>query len=824
MKLLLQDMRYAYRMLIKNPGFSAVAVLALALGIGANTAIFSVVNAVLLRPLPYEEPDRLVSVARGFEGGRSDSVSMTKFVFWRDNNQVFDGLGAYDILGAGHNLTGGDRPERIASIRVSTELFPVLGVEPQAGRNFIPAEGVPGAAPVAIISDGLWKRRFGGEPSLIGESIPLSGTPHTVVGIMPPGFGFTPVSDVWTPLQPVADAEDQANVIALIGRLKPGMTPESAGAGLEALAVGFREQYPALMNEQESISAIGYHENLVDDIRPALLVLLGAVGFVLLIACANVANLLLSRAASRRQEIAVRTALGAPRVRLIRQLLTESAMLALVGAAIGLMVSYWGLQLLLSMSPANFPELMSISIDARVMLFTLGIALATGLLFGVVPALQISKQNLRDTLHESGTRTTAGAGGRRIRGALVVAEIALSLVLLIGAALLLRSFSQLRDVDPGFEAPNVLTMQLSMTGGRYDTSEDLDGLFRSALDRIRMLPGVEAAATVTNLPTEPGPDLPFEIEGRQMEEGEFLGAQWRSATPEYFEAMGIPLVRGRVFTEGEAPASTPVILINETLAARDFPDQDPIGQMITVGRVMGPGFEDPPRQIVGIVGDTREFGLDQPAPATLFVPYPQVPDQLIALANTLLPVVWVVRTREEPALDERAGSRGDSRCRQQSACVQYSFDGAGHGRVDGTKRVQHVATIDLCRGRSVPGRHRHLRHDVLCGQPAHARNRATDGAGRGWETDAGPRGPPGHDPRRDRSRHRTRRSLRADTRAGGLPVRDRRDRHGNVRWCGSDARGDRVRGLLLARETRYTSRSYDCSAIRIARTISNLEI
>ena len=649
MKLLLQDMRYAYRMLIKNPGFSAVAVLALALGIGANTAIFSVVNAVLLRPLPYEEPDRLVSVARGFEGGgRSDSVSMTKFVFWRDNNQVFDGLGAYDILGAGHNLTGGDRPERIASIRVSTELFPVLGVEPQAGRNFIPAEGVRGAAPVVIISDGLWKRRFGGEPSLIGRSIPLSGTPHTVVGIMPAGFQFTPVSDVWTPLQPVADAEDQANLIALIGRLKPGMTPESASAGLESLAIGFREQYPALMNEQESISAIGYHENLVDDIRPALLVLLGAVAFVLLIACANVANLLLSRAASRRQEIAVRTALGAPRVRLIRQLLTESAMLALVGAAIGLTVSYWGLQLLMSMSPANLPELMSISIDARVMLFTLGIALATGLLFGVVPALQISKQNLRDTLHESGTRTTAGAGGRRIRGALVVAEIALSLVLLIGAALLLRSFSQLRDVDPGFDAPNVLTMQMSMTGGRYDTSEDLDGLFRSALARIRLLPGVEAAATVTNLPTEPGPDLPFEIEGRQMEEGEFLGAQWRSTTPEYFEAMGIPLVRGRVFTEGETPASTPVILINETLAARDFPDQDPIGQMITVGRVMGPGFEDPPRQIVGIVGDTREFGLDQPAPATLFVPYPQVPDQLIALANTLLPVVWVVRTREEP--------------------------------------------------------------------------------------------------------------------------------------------------------------------------------
>ena len=649
MKQLFQDMRYAYRMLIKNPGFTAVAVLALALGIGANTAIFSVVNAVLLRPLPYEEPDRLVSVARGYEGGgRSDSVSITKFVFWRDNNQVFDGLGAYDFLGAGHNLTGGDQPERIPSIRVSVELFSVLGVEPQAGRNFIADEGVPGAAPVVIISDGLWKRRFGGDPSLIGDTIQLSGTPHIVVGVMPSDFGFTPASDVWTPMRPVANAEDQANVVALIGRLKPGMTIEGANSGLEALAVSFREQYPELMNDQESISALGYHENLVENIRPALMVLLGAVGFVLLIACANVANLLLARAATRRQEIAVRTALGAPRVRLIRQLLTESALLAIVGAAIGLTVSYWGLQLLLSMSPANLPELMSIEIDARVMLFTLAIALGTGLLFGVVPALQISRQNLRDTLHESGTRTTAGAGGRRIRGALVVAEVALSLVLLVGAALLLRSFSELRDVEPGFDASNVLTMQMSMTGGRYDTSRGLDTLFRTALDRIRMLPGVEAAATVTNLPNEPGPDLPFEVEGRQMEEGEFLNAQWRSTTPDYFDVMGIPLVRGRVFNDGETPASMPVILINETLAARDFPDQDPIGQMITIGRVMGPGFEDPPRQIVGIVGDTREVGLDQPAPATLFVPYPQVNDQLITLANTLLPVVWVVRTREEP--------------------------------------------------------------------------------------------------------------------------------------------------------------------------------
>ena len=414
--------------------------------------------------------------------------------------------------------------------------------------------------------------------------------------------------------------------------MKPGMTLEEANAGLEPLAGQFRETYPELMSDQESIRGISYHYNLTDGVRPALLILLGAVAFVLLIACANVANLLLSRAASRSQEIAVRTAMGAPRMRLIRQLLTEAAMMSLAGAALGLTVSHWGLKALLAMSPADIPELVQIGLDFRVLLFTLGIALLTGLLFGVVPALQVSRQNLRDTLHESGTRTTAGIGGRSIRGALVVAEVALSLVLLIGAALLLRSFSELRDTDPGFNPTNILTMQMSMTGGRYETTESQHRLFRNAIERIELIPEVEHAATITNLPTEPGPDLPFEIEGRQMEEGQFLNSQYRVISPSYFKAMGIALARGRHFDLGETAASTPVVIINEVLARRDFPDGDPIGQLITIGRVMGPGFEDPSRQIVGIVGATREFGLDQ----------------LTALAATLLPVTWVARTRGEP--------------------------------------------------------------------------------------------------------------------------------------------------------------------------------
>ena len=646
---LLQDVRYAYRMMIKNRTFTTVAILALALGIGANTAIFSVVNAVMLRPLPYEDPGELVSVVRAFEGGgTSDSVSMTKFVFWRDNNTVFEQLGAYDVLGAGHNLTGGDRPERIRGIRVSTELFSLLGVQPQIGRSFAAEEGRPGASSVVIVSDGLWKSRFGADPNLIGRPIMLSSNSYTVIGVMPEGFQFTPPADVWTPLQPVADSQDQANLIALLGRMKPGMMLDQVNVALEPLAVQFREAYPELMSDQESIRGISYHYYLTDRIRPALLILLGAVAFVLLIACANVANLLLSRAASRSQEIAVRTAMGAPRMRLIRQLLTEAAMMSLAGAALGLTVSHWGLKVLLVMSPADIPDLIQIGLDLRVLLFTLAIALMTGLLFGVVPALQASRQNLRGTLHESGTRTTAGIGGRRIRGALVVAEVALSLVLLIGAALLLRSFSELRVIDPGFNPANVLTMQMSMTGGRYDTTESQHNLFRNAIERIELIPEIQHAATITNLPTEIGPDLPFEIEGRQMEEGQFLNSQYRVISPNYFKAMGIALIRGRHFDPGETGASTPVVIINEALARRDFPDQDPIGQLLTIGRVMGPGFADPPRQIVGIVGDTRELGLDQDAPATLFVPAAQVPNQLTALAATLLPVTWVARTRSEP--------------------------------------------------------------------------------------------------------------------------------------------------------------------------------
>ena len=651
MRSLLQDVRFARRMMFKNPAFTTVAVLALALGIGANTAIFSVVNAVMLRPLPYEEPHELVAVVRASEdGGTSDSVSMTKFVHWRDYNTVFEGLGAYDVLGAGHNLTGGDRPERIRGIRVSTELFSVLGVEPQVGRSFVPEEGLPGGEAVVIVSDGLWKSRFGGDPGLVGQPIRLSNKSYTVIGIMPQGFQFTPPADVWTALQPVADSQDQANLIALLGRLKPGMNLEEANVGLTLLAAQFRNTYPELMSDQETIRAVGYQYSLTSDLRPALLILLGAVGFVLLIACANVANLLLARAASRSREIAVRTAMGAPRIRLIRQLLTESAMLSLAGAALGLTLSHWGLKALLAMSPAEIPDLLQTGLDVRVLAFTLGIALVTGLLFGVVPALQASRQNLRETLHESGTRATSGTGSRRLRGALVVAEVAFSLVLLIGAALLLRSFGELRDIDPGFNPSNVLTMQMSMTGGQYDTTESQHTLFRSALERIELLPTVESAATITNLPTEPGPDLPFEIEGRPVEDGQFLNAQYRVVSPNYFTAMGVPLIRGRHFELRETAGSTPVVIINDTLARRDFPDEDPLGRLMTIGRVMGPGFEDPPRQIVGVVGDTREFGLDQDAPATLFVPTAQVPDQLTALAATLLPVSWVVRTRGEPLL------------------------------------------------------------------------------------------------------------------------------------------------------------------------------
>ena len=643
----MRDLRYAFRMLLKNPGFTAVAALALALGIGANSALFTIINSVLLRPLPYPDSERLLLVKRRFVRGSSPSLSIPLIDYVRRNNRAFERIAAFDLLGAGYNLTGPEgEPERVRGVRVTAEFFRVIGAGPALGRGLLPEDDVPGAPRVVVITHGLWKRRFGADPGVVGRRLTLGAESYAVAGVMPAGFEFVPEADLWTPLQPVVKATDVGNYLLCLGRLKASVTREQAQADMERLAQRFRQDYPKHMGPSQSLLLTPLHEQIVGDMRPALLVLWGAVGCVLLIACANVANLLLARAATRHREIALRVALGARRRRLLRQLLTESTLLALVGGALGLLLGYWGLKALLAAAPARIP-LIQVGMDARVCIFTLAVSLVTGVVFGMVPALQASRPDLAETLKEGSGRTTSGAGRRRLRSLLVAGEVAIALMLVVGAALLMETFVRLRSVQPGFDPHRVLTMQMSLTGPRFATTALVDDFFRRVLPRLEAVPGVEAAATVTNLPLELGPDLPFEIEGRSDNQNN-PSVQWRSTTPHYFRAMKIPLKRGRYFTDGDTALSPAVIIINETFARRFWGNRDPVGERITLARAMGREFTDPPRQVVGVTGDVKELGLDQPPPLMAFVPCSQVPPALMALLNRLLPVAWVVRTAAEP--------------------------------------------------------------------------------------------------------------------------------------------------------------------------------
>ena len=643
-----QDVRYALRTMRLNPGFTAVAILALALGIGANAAIFSVVNAVLLRPLPYPEASRLHMVVRQYERGNTDSITATNAWFWREHARSFAALTAYDVIGAGANLGGVAEPERIKSIRVTPEFWKVYGVMPALGRPFTAEEAKPNGPRVAVISDGLWRRRFGGDPNILGRAIALNAESWTVVGVMPPGFSMIPESDVWTPLPLVPSATDRANMLFLLGRLKPGVTPEQAQADSVRVTEMYKRAYPGLADDYRRmrLGPVPLQQMLFGQLRPALLMLLGAVALVLLIACANLANLLLARAAARDREIAVRTALGAGRLRLVRQLLTESVMLGLAGAALGLLLAYGGLRILLRFSPGEIPELARVDIDWRVLAFALAMAVVTAILFGLAPALQGIRVRLNEGLRAGGRGAAGTIRGNRMRSALIVAEVALSLVLLAGATLLMRSFWNLTKVDPGFDARSVLTMQMSLTGTEYQKTAGVASFARQVLRRMETVPGVQAAAYVTNLPTEQGPDLPFDVEGRkQTETGE---AQYRVITADYFKVMGIAVRAGRTFAETDAENSAGVVIINETLAKQFFKGTNPIGERITIGKPMGPEFADRTRQVVGVVADVRELGLHQQPPPTLYVPLPQVPDALTAIANRVLPACWVLKAGGSP--------------------------------------------------------------------------------------------------------------------------------------------------------------------------------
>ena len=635
---ILQDLRYGFRMMSKKPGLTLIAVVILALGIGATTAIFTVVNAVLLRPLPYPSPDQLLSIGQQYKTELA-GAGEPKFIFWREQSQSFESMAAYSNFGgAGGNLSGGSEPEFVRGLRVSEDFFHVLGVYPALGRVFSADEDKLGGERVAIMSDGLWRRRFGADPGLLGTSVLLNDKPVTVVGIMPPEFRFG--ADLFVPMRarPTANYDPNATVI---GRLKPGVTIAKARAELQNVADNFRAAFPQQMQPGESVGAQSYKETFTGDVSQLLWILFSAVGFLLLIACANVANLQLTRSAARQKEIAVRLALGASSRRIIRQLITEGVLLALIGGIAGILLAIWGTDLLMASVPQDLlPSVAVISVDWRVMLFALAAAVGTGVLFGLAPAWQSRSVDVNTTLKEQSGRSGSARG--KLRSALVVAEVALSFVLLVGAGLLVRTFANLMGVDPGFDPHNVLTCQIQLNGERYDTTNEAAAFYRDALDRIRSVPGVESAAVTNKLPLDWQFNMPviFPENPDQVQ-----SVQFRMISPDYFRVMNIPLQQGRVFTEGDNAGAAPVIIINEAFARRYFAGKDPMAQQLSVGR----GANDPLRQVIGIVRDAKQSSLDRPAPPMMFEPIAQMTDKLMAIARAFTAAHFTIRATGEPA-------------------------------------------------------------------------------------------------------------------------------------------------------------------------------
>jgi predicted permease len=598
-------------------------------------------------------------IARGFPSGRGNSISIPKFMAWKRNNQSFEALTMYDFSGPGLNLGAGDHPEQVKAIHVSADYFRVFGVSPALGRAFLQQEDLPGGAKVALVSHDLWKARFGSDPSLIGRPVVLGGAPYTVIGILPSSFHSDPPAEVFLPFQADPNSTNQGHIYLVAGRLKPGVSIEGARANMKMAGEQFRQANPQWMDKTEGVAVLPLRDDVAGDVRLPLLILAGAVAFVLLIACANVANLLLARAAGRQKEIAIRTALGASRWRLFRQLLSESVMLAGVSGLLGLAIGAGGVRLLLALSPGNLPRINDeqhvasavTALDWHVLVFALVISIVTGVLFGVFPALRVSKLDVNSVLKEGGGRSGSGLRHNRTRSVLVVAEMALAVILLVAAALMIRTFAGLRSVQPGFDPRNVITMQTSLTGGRYDSTAKVASLIRQVTDRVQALPGVETAAATVMLPIEGGVDLPFSIEGRPPASGALYNGdeQWRFVTPHYFTTFRVPLIRGRMFNEHDTGNSERVVIINQAMAKKYWPKEDPIGQRINIGKGLGADFAEPPRQVVGLVGDVRETGLSGRDQGVMYVPEAQVTDPLTRLANNIIPLSWAIRASSDPA-------------------------------------------------------------------------------------------------------------------------------------------------------------------------------
>jgi len=632
MNTLLQDIRYGIRTLAKTPGFTAIAILTLALGIGANSALFSVVNGVLLNPLPYSEPNQLVSVYAKTSSFGNSSITYLNFLDWQENNRSFSELAAR--RGESLVLTGVGEGEQLRGVMISSNFFSVMGVQPIAGRTFQPEEDKVGAAPVAIIGAGLWARKFGSSPDIIGKPITLTGKSYVVIGIIPASFSlYEHPSDVYIPIGQWDDPTFRDRKVSFgtraYGRLKPGVTIQQAQADMDLVARNLSAAYPEA-DKGIGISLIPLKQDMVGDIQPILLVLLGAVGFVLLIACANVANLLLARSTGRTREFAIRSALGAGRARVIRQLLTESVLLAIAGGGLGLIVAYFGTKVVLRTLPQALPRAHEVGLDLRVVLFTLGISLIVGMLFGLAPALKLSRSGVSETLKEGG-RGSSGAR-HKTQSTFVAIELALALVLLVGAGLMIRSLTALWNVNPGFNPHNVLTFDVTLPPGLGQNPSGLRSVLRQMHGVLTAIPGVQAVSMQGgSLPMSGDSELPFWKEGqpKPATQDEMTEALFYLVEPDYLKAMGTPLLRGRFFTEQENERAPAVVVIDEVFARKYYPNEDPIGKRINLAIL------DSQPEIIGIAGHVKHWGLDSDATASIqaqiYLPFMQIPDHLMPL-------------------------------------------------------------------------------------------------------------------------------------------------------------------------------------------------
>jgi putative ABC transport system permease protein len=640
-----QDVRYALRNLMRSPGFTVSAVITLALGIGANLTVFLILYGVILRPLPFAQPQQLVRIARYYAGeGDSPAYSGTKILFMGRTNRSFESIAGYDFFPHSVNLLEQQAAVPLQALGVTSGFFHVFEMEPVLGHGFAPQDMEANAPGVVVLSDATWRHQFGADPNILGRAINLGNATYTVIGVANPKFHLDAKADLWIPLHFAEGPEDHNNMYNVVARLKPGVTSAMAQEDLKRVSLLLKETYPKLWSQDESVHVWDYHDSLVGQVRPALNILMGAVGLLLLIVSANILSLLLTRSISRRREISLRVALGATGWRLMQQMLVESLVLCALGGFAGALLAQFAAPALLHLSPIQLPDFARLNIGGAGAIFAAVLAVGCALVFSLVPALESRRAQLNDSLRLNPTQV---AGGRnRAQSVLVVGEVALSLVLLVAAALLLTTFWKLVHTSAGFDAANTLTFKTAFSDAQTSTSAVFGQTLDQLAARTEALPGVESAAAAINLPTQIVPDLPFDIIGQPGKDGAPTGDQnYLPVTAHYFDALKIPVVAGRAFTTADTKASAPVLIVNQEFVRRYFKNQNPIGQHIKIGAFMGPEFEDPVREIVGVVGDTKQNGLDSPAPGIMFLPAGQIPDTVTKMDDRVLGMSWLVRTK-----------------------------------------------------------------------------------------------------------------------------------------------------------------------------------